>query len=68
MKDPCSLICRAVSDSVLVPSLLCKPSEGLLSNSGEEKKRAPLKPPKHIPTKTSKHIVYVHVKLTVIVA
>lgn len=51
------------------PPLLCKASEGFLSNSGEEKKKALLKKsPKHIPTNASKQIVYMHVKLIVKVA
>lgn len=52
------------------PPLLCKPSEGLLSNSGEDRKKKLLlkKPLKLIPTNASKQIAYVRVKLRVNVA
>lgn len=68
MKDPCSPICGALSLAVVSgPLLLCKTSEGLLSNRGEEKKTPLKKAYMHShKCKQAKCVcVYVHVKLTV---
>lgn len=70
MKDPCSPICGALSQAVVSgPLLLCKTSEGLLSNRGEEKKTPLKKAYMHShKCKQAKCVcvcVYVHVKVTV---